>query len=98
MASREAYQQRIVTKSSADCCEPFRGCRFFLDAERVVEFVEEAAERNAQGQLDDLRFAEIAAHPLEERVGDVVRPFPSSDRVFDDELVSRVEFWVVPVI
>ena len=40
----------------------------------------------------------MAAEPSEEGIGNAVRVFPGGDRVFDDELVSLVEFRVVAVI
>src|SRR5712675_3111845 len=84
--------------ASGECFQPLDGFGFLLDPERVVEFVEEAAEGDAQGQLDDLSFAEMAAEPGEEGIGNAVRVFPGGDRVFDDELVALVEFRVVAVI
>ena len=84
--------------ASGECLQPLAGFGFLLDPERVVEFVEEAAEGDAQGQLDDLRFAEMAAQSREQSVGDTGRPFPRRDRVFDDELVPFVEFRMVAVI
>jgi len=84
--------------ASGECLQPFDGFRFLLDPERVVEFVEEAAEGDAQRQLDDLGFAEMAAEPGEESIGNAVRVLPGGDRVFDDELVALVEFRVVAVI
>jgi hypothetical protein len=39
--------------ASGECLQPLDGFGFLLDPERVVEFVEEAAEGDAQGQLDD---------------------------------------------
>src|SRR5260370_26162561 len=74
------------------------GFGLFIDAECVVEFIEEAAERDAQGELDQLGLAEILMQSGEERVGDAVRPLPRGNRVFDDELVPFVEFRVVAVI
>jgi hypothetical protein len=46
------------------------GFALFLDAERVVEHVEEAAERNLQPQLYDLSLTEMTAQPAEQRLGD----------------------------
>ena len=63
--------------------QPLESFGFLFDPERVVEFVEEAAEGDAQRQLDDLSFAEMAAEPGEEGIGDAVRVFPGGDRVFD---------------
>jgi len=83
---------------SADCGEPLGGFGLFLDAECVVEFIEEAAERDAQGQLNQLSLAEAFPKPGEERIGNAVRPLPRGDRVFDDDLVPVVEFRVVAVI
>src|SRR5260370_12641208 len=74
------------------------GFGLFLDGECVVEFIEEGAERDAQGELDQLGLAEILMQSGEERVGDAVRPLPRGNRVFDDELVPFVEFRVVAVI
>ena len=74
------------------------GFRLFLDAESVVEFVEETAKRDAEGQLDQLCLAEILFQPGEERVGDAAWPLPGANRVFDDKLVPLVEFRVVAVI
>ena len=82
---------------SADSSELLDGFGLFLDAERVVEFVEKAAERDAQGQLDQLSLAEMRFKSGEQRVGNAVRPLPRRDRVCDDELVSVVEFRVIAV-
>ena len=71
---------------------------FFLYAECVVEFIEETAERDAQGQLDQLGLAEMRFKSGEQRVGDAARPLPRGNRVFDGKLVPLVEFWVVAVI
>src|ERR1700730_17024546 len=84
--------------ASGECLQPLESFGFLLDPERVVEFVEEAAEGDAQRQLDDLSFAEMAAEPGEEGIGDAVRVFPGGDRVFDDELVPLVKFRVVSAI
>jgi hypothetical protein len=70
----------------------------FLDAERVVEFVEETAERDAQREFDNLRLAEIFPEPSEQRVGNAMRMFPGGDRILDRKLVPLVEFWVVAAV
>src|SRR4051812_15368767 len=54
--------------------------RLLLDPQRVVEFVEEAAERNAQRQLDDLPLGEMRAQTVEQRIGDAVRALPGGNR------------------
>src|ERR1700730_2568570 len=85
--------------ASGECLQPLDGFGFLLlDPERVVEFVEEVAEGDAQGQFDDLGFPEMAAEPGEESIGYAVRVLPGGDCVFDDELVRVVEFRVIAVI
>ena len=64
--------------ASGECLQPLDGFGFLLDPERVVEFVEEAAEGDAQRQLDDLRFAEMAAEPGEEGIRDAVQVFQAA--------------------
>src|SRR5689334_24183468 len=72
--------------------------RLFLDLQRVVELVEKAAQRDAQGQLDDLRLAETRPQAIEQRVRDAVRVLPGGDRIFDDEPVGVVEFGMIAVV
>src|SRR6266446_5370122 len=69
-----------------------------VDLQRVVEAVEEAAEGDAQGQLDNLRFAEARAEAREERIADALRVVGDGDGVFDDEAVDVVELGMVAVI
>src|SRR5439155_25374939 len=88
--------QRVVS-SPRHGREPLGGFGLLLDLERVVELVEEAAERDAQRQFDDLRLAEMLAQPREEGVRDAAWLVPGGDRVLDDEPVYRVEFRVVLV-
>src|SRR3546814_6283222 len=72
--------------------------RLFLDLERVVELVEEAAERDAQRQLDDLRLGEVLAQPLEHGVAQAVGRVPGGDRILDHQLVDGVELGMVLIL
>src|SRR5712691_7591395 len=89
-----AAGDRAAGRSAGDGGEPLAGFRLFLDLQRVVEFVEEAAERDAQGQFDDLCLAEMLAQPREEGVRDTAGLLPGGDRVFDDQLIDLVELRV----
>ncbi len=69
-----------------------------VDLQRVVEAVEEAAERDAQGELDDLGLAEAGAQAIEERLADALRVVGDGDRVLDDEAIDIVELGMVAVV
>jgi hypothetical protein len=84
--------------ASGDGREPLGRLGLFLDPQRVVEFVEETAERDAQREFDNLRLAEIFPEPSEQRVGNAMRMFPGGDRILDRKLVPLVEFWVVAAV
>jgi hypothetical protein len=58
--------------SPAERGEPGGGFRLLFDLQSVVELVEEAAQRDAQCQFDDLRFGEMRAQPREQRAWDVL--------------------------
>src|SRR5207247_10786136 len=87
----------LTTRSPRHGGQKLGGFGFRLDLDRVVELVEEAAERDAQRQFDDLRLAEMLAQTKEEGVRDAAWLVPGGDRVLDDEPVDLVEFRVVLV-
>src|SRR5204863_119699 len=76
----------------------FRRLGLLLDPQRVVELVKEAAQRDAEGQFDDLRLAEMPPEASEQLVRDAVGALPGGDRIFDDELVGIVELRMIAVI
>src|SRR5262249_37933681 len=53
-------------KSASNFRQPRGGLRLLFDLQRIVELVEEAAQRDAQGQFDDLRLAEMLSQPDEQ--------------------------------
>jgi hypothetical protein len=61
-----------MSRSVVECREPPGSFGLFLDAERIIEFLEESRERDAQDELYDLRFNEMAAQPDEKPVLDPV--------------------------
>src|SRR3954471_5698059 len=62
-----------------------------LDPQGIVEPVEEAAQRDAQGQFADLYLGEMLPQAFEQAVMDAVGSLPRDPGIFDHQPIHRIQ-------
>src|SRR5690348_2606305 len=69
-----------------------------VELQDVVEAVEGSAQRNAPGELDDLRLREMRAQARKHLVAGLVPVIGDGDRILDDEFVDSIEFGMISIV
>ena len=66
-----------------------------INSKRTRKAVEEPAQRNAQGQLHNLRLGKMLAQRAEQAFGHAVAVFPGGHGIFRHQPINRREGWMI---